>query len=608
MRRIARAAASSLAVLALVASASSAAMANPPAAEAGAAFTAPVDLALWNTGPEARYRIPALTTAPNGDLLAFFDARPKMDDLASPISLVMRRSTDGGATWQPLQTIRATDGVAGHGDPSVVVDRTTGRIFVFYASSVNAGYGASRMGNDPNDPNILQTDASFSDDNGQTWQHRRLTDQIKDPAWGGIFASSGEGIQLTQGPHAGRLIQQYVVRSAGQNWAMSAFSDDHGQTWQRGALTGPGMDENKTVELSDGRVLLDVRAAGARRVAVSSDGGQSYGPLSTDPQQVDPGSNGSVTRVYPDAAPDDPRAKMVLLVNSEDPGIRRNTTAKLSCDNGATWPGRVVLDAGSSAYATATPLGAGKMGILYERDGYSKISYTTLDTTAMGAQCAPLSVEATPSLVAGTTTPVSVTVTNQEGRALPPGTVTITGPDGWTASTTTVGALPPGRTATVTVPVRTPAGVSGPRDLRATYTTLRGASTLRVPVTVVRPADAADSAALRLEPYIDAVYPAGPAGLVGDLAVPWVRVTNTGNTTLTGIRVTSSTGESGCTVSSLAPGASAVCRDRAQMGRTLSAADIASGSWSPVYTATASGAGGTATATAALEPLDLVVP
>ncbi|GAB3705977.1 exo-alpha-sialidase [Mariniluteicoccus flavus] len=392
--------------LGLVATATPA-MAAPQDPPLHPGLTAPVDLALWNTGPTERYRIPALTTAPNGDLLAFFDARPAMNDVPSPITLVMRRSTDGGRTWQPLQTIRATDGVRGYGDPSVVVDRTTGRIIVFYASSVNAGYASSRTGNDPNDPNILHVDVSTS--------------------------------------------------------------DDHGQTWQRGSLVGPGMDENKTVELADGRVLLNIRAAGARRQAISTDGGVTYGPLTTETQQVDPGSNGAVTRVYPDAAPNDPRAQLVLLTNDEDPGIRRNVTAKLSCDSGKTWPGRVVIDPDASAYVTATPLGGGRMGLLYERDGYAKISYATLDVTAMGHQCAPMSVAATPSLPAGTTTPVAITITNHERRALPPGTLTVAGPEGWPDSTVRVPAIPPGRVRQVTVPVQVPAGVAGPRDLRATY-------------------------------------------------------------------------------------------------------------------------------------------
>lgn len=53
-----------------------------------------------------RYRIPALTVAPNGDLLAFYDGRPSMADLPSNIAMLMRRSTDGGVSWLDQQVVR----------------------------------------------------------------------------------------------------------------------------------------------------------------------------------------------------------------------------------------------------------------------------------------------------------------------------------------------------------------------------------------------------------------------------------------------------------------------------------------------------------------------
>ena len=81
-----------------------------PAAAGDADGLAPgltlTDLASRGEGDWLRYRIPSLTTAPNGDLLAFFDGRPSMHDLPSNITMLMRRSTDGGATWGPQQIVR----------------------------------------------------------------------------------------------------------------------------------------------------------------------------------------------------------------------------------------------------------------------------------------------------------------------------------------------------------------------------------------------------------------------------------------------------------------------------------------------------------------------
>ncbi|CAM5515066.1 exo-alpha-sialidase OS=Streptomyces griseomycini OX=66895 GN=FHS37_006240 PE=4 SV=1 [Streptomyces griseomycini] len=42
----------------------------------------------------------------------------------------MRRSTDDGATWQTQQVVRKDPAPKGYGDPSLLVDRETGRIFV----------------------------------------------------------------------------------------------------------------------------------------------------------------------------------------------------------------------------------------------------------------------------------------------------------------------------------------------------------------------------------------------------------------------------------------------------------------------------------------------
>ncbi|WP_449374031.1 hypothetical protein [Arthrobacter psychrolactophilus] len=103
----------------------------------------------------------------------------------------------------------------------------------------------------------------------------------------GMFASSGEGIQLKYGAHKGRLIQQFagrVLNTAGAEviQAYSVYSDDHGKTWTKGDNVGERMDENKVVELSNGDVMLNSRdnAGGrGRKVTISKDGGQTWGPV-----------------------------------------------------------------------------------------------------------------------------------------------------------------------------------------------------------------------------------------------------------------------------------------------------------------------------------------
>ncbi|WP_333733858.1 exo-alpha-sialidase [Streptomyces sp. IBSBF 3010] len=426
-----------------------------------------LDLTVDGVG-SPHYRIPALTTTDRGTLLAAYDARPTLGDLPSNIGIVLRRSTDGGTTWQAQQVVRKDAAPKGYGDPSLLVDRVTGRIFLFYAAGVNQGFLGSATGNDETDPDVLQADYSYSDDDGLTWTHRRITKQIKNPAWGGMFAASGEGIQLRNGPHRGRLIQQYAIRDNGANYAVSAYSDDHGETWHMGTPVGPGGDENKTVELNDGRVMLNNRSAPYRTVAYSSDGGVTYTPFVQDTQLPDPANNGSVMRYAPDAPASDPQSSWLLFSNTEATS-RKNLTVKMSCDNGKTWPIRKVVDPGAAAYSTLTRLPDGRLGLLYERGNYEHITYSSFDLKWLGGTCADITITPPATLKAGTNAEITVRVVNRMDVRRDAGTVELTVPAGWTTKPVAFPATRPGEGANVKVPVTIPAGASGEAKLTATY-------------------------------------------------------------------------------------------------------------------------------------------
>ncbi|MBL3808038.1 exo-alpha-sialidase [Streptomyces sp. BRB081] len=432
------------------------------------------DIATAGTG-SPHYRIPALTRTTKGTLLAAYDARPTLADLPGNLGIVLRRSTDGGATWQPQQVVRKDAAPKGYGDPSLLVDRETGRIFVFYAVSVNQGFFGSATGNDENDPDVLQADYSYSDDDGLTWKHERITADIKNPAWAGMFAASGEGIQLRHGAHKGRLIQQYAIRHNGANYAVSAYSDDHGATWKMGTPVGPGGDENKTVELSDGRVLLNNRSAPYRTVAYSTDGGVTYTPFQQDTELPDPANNGSIARFAPDVPASHPRSSWLLFSNTATTGSRSNLTVRLSCDNGENWPVRKTVEAGSAAYSTLTPLSDGtganpRVGLLWERADYQHITYSSFDLASLGGVCAPVTVTPPTALPAGATTDVTVRVVSQNDVDLPAGKVSLSVPEGWSAPAVTMPALKPGQGANVKIPVTVPAGTdAGGVQATATY-------------------------------------------------------------------------------------------------------------------------------------------
>ena len=71
------------------------------------------------------YRIPAITTAPDGSLIAAIDERvPSCGDLkwSRDINIVMRRSTDGGRTWSPIRKVVDFPDGQSASDPSLITD------------------------------------------------------------------------------------------------------------------------------------------------------------------------------------------------------------------------------------------------------------------------------------------------------------------------------------------------------------------------------------------------------------------------------------------------------------------------------------------------------
>lgn len=68
------------------------------------------------------------------------------------------------------------------------------------------------------------------------------------------------------------------------------YSDDHGATWKLGGIEDEKTNESALVELSDGRVLQNMRSyhgKNCRAIAFSDDGGLSFGPVTLATNLVD---------------------------------------------------------------------------------------------------------------------------------------------------------------------------------------------------------------------------------------------------------------------------------------------------------------------------------
>ncbi len=142
-------------------------------AKADDRFPASVDVFAGGTGGYFGYRIPAIETAPDGTLLALAEARKyNLDDPGfgkQDIDLVLRRSTDHGATWTPMVVLDDPGEFWSAANPTTVVDRDTGRVWLFYlrARPERNTYTA-RPGTDDN-----QLIVRWSEDSGRTWSAAR---------------------------------------------------------------------------------------------------------------------------------------------------------------------------------------------------------------------------------------------------------------------------------------------------------------------------------------------------------------------------------------------------------------------------------------------------
>ncbi|NOY82413.1 MAG: exo-alpha-sialidase [Kiritimatiellaeota bacterium] len=336
------------------------------------------------------YRIPAVVTTKKGVLLAFCEGRAAMNDHAQN-DIVLKRSTDGGRTWGPLQVV-AEDGRNCLNDPCAVVLPDTGRVLLVYerfpegahSNKVVAGYDESKP--------ICRQFLVHSDDDGVTWSAPRdITRMVKRPTKAtDVGAGPGVGIVLRRGRHRGRVLFPYRQGPFGKWRQYAAFSDDGGATWRRGKLApnpeGLYANEVQYVELADGSVLLNARAAekvGCRVVAVSRDGGETWSPLEKASELVDSRCQATILR-YGDPPTD--RENCILFANPAHETARINGTVRLSYDEGKTWAAARVVQFGFYAYSCLTVLSDKSIGLLYEADNYRRIEFArfTLDWIAQG--------------------------------------------------------------------------------------------------------------------------------------------------------------------------------------------------------------------------------
>jgi sialidase-1 len=334
----------------------------------------------------ARYRIPGIVVTTKGTVLAYSEARKNGSADWGEIEVHLRRSTDGGKTWEPAQHIahkgprlegnphKKDDGGAREqtvNNPVAIVDRDTGTIEMLYCI------------------NYARCFSMRSTDDGVTWSSPVEITATFEPFrkrydWKVNATGPGHGIQMK----SGRLVVPIWLAYGKEgdhkpSAAATIYSDDHGKTWKAGDVCLPNEgdlgnpNETMIAELSDGRVILvsrSVSQASRKIITTSADGAtgwtkpvfheQLWEPICMASIATHPSKPGTLLFSCPHTLALDKDGKEVPAGR----GKRENLCIKLSRDDGKTWPVNKVLDPGKAAYSDLAVLPDGTVLCLYEAD------------------------------------------------------------------------------------------------------------------------------------------------------------------------------------------------------------------------------------------------
>jgi len=323
-------------------------------------------------------RIPALLTTSKWTILAFNEARKFTGRDADQIDLFLRRSVDGGNSFEDVQVLATQEGWACH-NPAPGQDSQTGAIWLFFCKNPKQGNEALvPAGQDPRSVWLTK-----STDDGQTWSDPvDVTASVKRPQWLGYNTGPGHGIQL----QSGRMVipcvhgeQDEKGRKSGH--AHVIYSDDHGQSWQIGGTTDKNTSESRVLETADGWLYINCRSTlpanekGSyfRRVAWSNDGGESFPPLVHDAALPEPVCEAGLCR-YTLASGSGKGKNRVVFSNpgNEKGGERHHLALRMSYDECRTWPVARVIYGGPSSYSDLCVAPDNTVCCLYEKGSPKK--------------------------------------------------------------------------------------------------------------------------------------------------------------------------------------------------------------------------------------------
>lgn len=329
----------------------------------------------------ACYRIPAVVVTNNGSILAFAEARKKSCSDTGNIDIVMRKSIDNGLTWSNLKVIW-DDGENVSGNPAPVVDEITGDIHLL--ASWNNGKDHESQIIDGTNIYPREIYHLVSSDDGETWSTpKNITKSVKLPNWTWYATGPVHGIQLKKGDSKGRLIIpcDHIEAESKKYYSHVIYSDDHGKTWELGGTTPDDqVNECTIVELDNGNLMLNMRnykrnEHQARQVAISEDGGITWGNQRIDTNLPEPICQGAILSIQRK------NKNLLLFTNPADSSNRIRMTLSISRDQGLNWKEKITIFEQHAAYSDLAELKNNKIIILFEggyESAYDGIHYQIL--------------------------------------------------------------------------------------------------------------------------------------------------------------------------------------------------------------------------------------
>jgi sialidase-1 len=319
------------------------------------------------------FRIPAIVRTNAGTLLAFAEGRQHSNKDYGNINLVYKRGVGDGAgpsDWSSLKEAVGA-GTGTWGNPTPVVDRATGTIWLFL--SWNAADKSQSGGTNPDTGAPTTPITTWGDrrvyvmkstDDGQTFSGTDgsssptdMTDTLlpKTRANGSVWAwdamGPGNGIYTSDGT--------LVIPAQNRN----IYSTDHGVTWHVQKLAETTSEatitqlDNGTLYRNDRPTTATWGTAERRWVARGSIAG-GFSAYSPDDTLLDPKNEASVLQ-YNNAEPGAP-ARTIFL-NSASTVTRTKMRVRISYDNAVTWPISRPFDEAPQAAGAGTEGGYSSM-------------------------------------------------------------------------------------------------------------------------------------------------------------------------------------------------------------------------------------------------------